>query len=374
MIKAVYLKLLSRDTSDALILILKSSIDFGFKPFADLLIICLAKIEIIKCLILGSEIKHEIIDGLTKAFLDMQVNLMAIENLSSLYDHTMSQACAECIESVILKLLDLVILYHESKEVFFKDFAEIRASLEIFDSDLLHYFQNIKSSSNLTRCSTNTIPSSKKLKKRRRVSFINPKNKPRSNNIFIITKINKREEEDLSTLRQTSSWVSNKSKRQENVPAFSFRILDEEEIDMKIKTNTLKHKKNFKLSSIKSFKFHFMKRENIDKKVIKKLLKELNSKRHSSQTIAQTLDLLDEIGLPPTEHNGTYYKSLNTSFMLLLFSVKDLKELYEDFIDNNLHEVVKLISNTYNVSDKEELSMLSTYLKNLGRIFSHYSK
>lgn len=369
-IKGLYHTLLSRDTSQAFILISESSNGINFRPFADLLLFCIAKIELIKNLILGNNFKQDMLEGFTKVFAGIENNFRAIESLSFLYEQSLSSIYADCIDSVIIKLLNLIILYHDSKEIFFKEFADIRTTLSIFDLELLEYVKNIKSSSSITQCSTGSLVSQKKILKMKK----KPRSKPKDKAIFIIEKVDNREDESTLIKTISSAEIENnnlilcKTRSTELV----LKQLDDNEIDITISSNMLKRKKNVKLSSIKSFRFRQMKRENIDKKVIKMFIRELQNQRKDSIYIASALNHINEIGLPPTNHKGIHYKSFNTSFMLLIFSVKGLKEIYDNFIESNLEHVVNVISDTYNVSDKEELNLLSKYLKNVGRIFSHY--
>lgn len=347
-----------RDTSAAFLLIASSKTAIIFKPFANLIHLCIAKIELIKTLVYQSNFEEDIQEEMNKAFHIVDYDFEAIHKLALIFDHSVSGIYQDSIEWIIEKLVKSIIQYVCCKEIFLIEFSDERESLKSFDSKMLEHIQRVMPKSavlGIGKICVNRIKSQK--------------NELRSSStIFTIKKIGKSE---LLTFRKESSSSEAESYFAHYFSSSMYNT-KETQSEMEVEPNTFKKKKNVKLSLIKSFKFKQLKRENIDKKVIKRFLKELDCNKPNSEQAAEAFDQIISIGAPPTQHKDVFYKSFNTSYMILLFTVNGAKELYEAFIKKSIYEMIKLISSTYSITDYDEIEMLRRYLRSIGIIFGQY--
>ena len=145
-----------------------------------------------------------------------------------------------------------------------------------------------------------------------------------------------------------------------------------------INNNKLTKVKNTKLSVLKKFNFKFVKRENIDKKIIRKFRKYLEEKPRNNYEIPinnySFIDSFQQNKLfpPMTTEDGIVFKSFNTSYMIWLFTQNNTLYYYNEFIQNNLLDSVKLIVNTFKVTDKTEIGLIRNYLLLMGKVYSNF--
>lgn len=146
---------------------------------------------------------------------------------------------------------------------------------------------------------------------------------------------------------------------------------DSDECSLKSKETK---QKNVKLISLKNVSFKTIKRENIDKKNIRKFKRyvALRMKQNSCQT-----EFLHRFStnllFPPFTFEDCTFKSFNTSYIVWLFSHKELVNLYEEYIDISLDKMMEFLSSTLDMKDPGELEILKIYLKNMATIFSNLS-
>lgn len=132
--------------------------------------------------------------------------------------------------------------------------------------------------------------------------------------------------------------------------------------------NTSACYKKVVLPSIKSFNFRILKRENINKMVISKFKKHLTalpSNTESGETVFKFLS----IGFPPCEYKGNIFRSFNTKYLQLLFSISGIKPLFEEFMLNSSETIHSNLCSSYNVNLEEEVRILHKYLKEFVDIF-----
>lgn len=135
-----------------------------------------------------------------------------------------------------------------------------------------------------------------------------------------------------------------------------------------------KTKKNTKLNSLKNFTFKHLKKENIDKKTLRKFRKYLSVrlKQVDSQFISKLiLDFANGLMFPPFTLQDISFKSFNSSYLIWLFSNKEIFEFFEEYIELSLNKLVEFLIYTFKVDDKEEICTLENYLKQMALIYSN---
>jgi len=152
---------------------------------------------------------------------------------------------------------------------------------------------------------------------------------------------------------------------------------DKELPQIDYETNKLNKIKNCKLSSLKSFNFKSFKRENMDKRIIRRFRKyiELQIKQNENTNYNYCFNSFIEKKLfPPfTLEYGVSFKSFNTSYMLWLFSQKDIPKAFDDFILTTLVSCVDMIVKSFNVSDIAEVGMIRNYLLSMSKVYCQFS-
>ena len=148
-------------------------------------------------------------------------------------------------------------------------------------------------------------------------------------------------------------------------PPFLIRKIDKvlnRELSTALRTKKIIKIKNMKVSSVRCFEFKYLKRENIDKAIIRKFFKLL---KNTSCDSTKREGILNEFTisklLPPFKYKSIEFKTVNTSYLVWLFSHAEIREEYQkvshllvdnllDTITNEEHfnhdkEVVKIYVN-----------------------------
>lgn len=138
--------------------------------------------------------------------------------------------------------------------------------------------------------------------------------------------------------------------------------------------------KNTKFNIMKNINFKFLKRENVDKKTLTKfkIFLRLNYK---SKNI-NLPDIINDYCLnkitPPfckLDYNNykkkIAFKSLNTSYLIWLFSYNEIYNLYEEFVECELINTVEFIINSFKINDLKEVELLTYYIKLIGKFYSN---
>lgn len=135
-----------------------------------------------------------------------------------------------------------------------------------------------------------------------------------------------------------------------------------------------KAKKHTKLNSLKNFTFKYLKKENIDKKTLRKFRKYLcvRIKQLDPQMVSKViLDFSNSLMFPPFTFQDISFKSFNSSYLIWLFSNKEIYDLFEEYIELSLNKLVEFLVHTFKVEDKEEITTLEQYLKKMAIIYSN---
>ena len=153
-------------------------------------------------------------------------------------------------------------------------------------------------------------------------------------------------------------------------------------ISINSKSSTKSYKSDLrKKKIIKEFKFKQLKRENVDKKILRKFKKFLKHKlKDKTDNEVKNYIKNNEFWpeyiknnlMPPFsyEKENISFKSFNTQYLCWFFEHKFALELFNIFIKNNYDDLLQLIENTYNLSEKaDDFILLKTYLNTMPLIY-----
>ena len=153
-------------------------------------------------------------------------------------------------------------------------------------------------------------------------------------------------------------------------------------ISINSKSSTKSYKSDLrKKKIIKEFKFKQLKRENVDKKILRKFKKFLKHKlKDKTDNEVKNYIKNNEFWpeyiknnlMPPFsyEKENISFKSFNTQYLCWFFEHKFALELFNIFIKNNYDDLLQLIENTYNLSEKaDDFILLKTYLNIMPLIY-----
>lgn len=140
-----------------------------------------------------------------------------------------------------------------------------------------------------------------------------------------------------------------------------------------------------KFPLLRAFRPKYTKRENIDKKILRKFKLYLKDRMRN-----KTLDLengdknfwimfINGNNFPPMKYTDANteetveFKSFNSKFLVWLFSKKGAVDYYQQFVQDRAVTVLDTLVTDYKISEKDDISQLENYIKNLSVIFQENS-
>lgn len=98
----------------------------------------------------------------------------------------------------------------------------------------------------------------------------------------------------------------------------------------------------------------------------------INRTIHCSYSKDSIIKFISGNLIPPFRHNHEYYSSFSTKYLIFLFSQDDIKDSYNEFIENIGEAFIKLIIDKYDVKNKQIriIESLRYYIENLNNIYN----
>ena len=140
------------------------------------------------------------------------------------------------------------------------------------------------------------------------------------------------------------------------------------ELDNAIKNKEIKKIKNMKVSSVKCFEYKILKRENIDKTIIRKFFKHHKKTYFSYPKTGFFYEFMKNKLVPPFEYQSVVFKTINTSYMVWLFSHAEIREEYYKINHLLIDKVLDTISTAEEYKNDREI--LKIYVDKLPQVYS----
>ena len=138
----------------------------------------------------------------------------------------------------------------------------------------------------------------------------------------------------------------------------------------KLKDNKLVGLKTSKLTIMNSFNFIEFKRERLDKIIYREFMSFLHNYEIEHDDFVETL-ILNKNKFPFVI-NGKEFKSINTSFLVFIFSSDYLASLFESYISNHMNQISSKIKSKFNKDVSSAYNdQLKFYLMNYAKIYSN---
>ena len=120
---------------------------------------------------------------------------------------------------------------------------------------------------------------------------------------------------------------------------------------------------------LKLYKFKYFKRENIDKKLIRSL--KLYLRKYSNRFKSTFIDqfLANKYTTPCIVNDELQFNSINYKYLKWLFSYKEIRDAFQEFVDDELEQFVYSMASNYGVSYKDDLSCLRTYINDFTSLY-----
>lgn len=371
-IEGILIELANKDVFSACNMLLLSKDVIHYTPLYEQLLICTGKLEVLNNIVAQSSDEFEASkQRLQSLYLslcrDFEITEKCLNILFFSFQPSTKDYYDSCISSIIQVVSELIWSYSQSNEVFQFEYAKCDAKvLTDFDLEIiksLYLFQPFKKNElrffvdfDITKSKACAISNDKSALTR---------------NIFNIKKKSlKAEIVSAAPLSVASSTEVSSCPNSQSISQLSMNYLPKFEIEA---ISQFEDKRILlKPSTLKTFKFVDIKRESIDKKVMRKFMNVL-SKSHATHYEGERkriVECLKAIGSPPTVVDGKPYKSFNTSYMLLLFSITGLKDLYDLFLKDRLQEVLGSIYTSYGIAKVESKLVIEKYVLDIGNIFT----
>lgn len=375
-IKSFLIGLVCKDISTSFNILLVAGDLILYTPLYHQLLICAGKLEAINNIVAQCSAKFDAsmlrLQSLySRLCRDFHVTANCLNYLYFQYEQAMKPYYSRCISAMIQVMSELVWSYFQSSEVFQFEYAKCDASIITqFDIELAKCIFSLKQPLLKNELRSNEefdcfegfeadISRSKVNEKSKRYALI-----PGQSVFKIIKKSISTDDESLKLSTEASN--SSSSVSQSISPVSSSKLFKVQAIS---DSPHVSKRKLFKLLSLKDYKFVEIKRESIDKKVMRKFISVLNKSKHEYSDKKEIVDQLKDYGLPPTVVNGKAYKSFNTSYMLLVFSIDGIKELYDAYIQDKLQEVLSSVYCSYSIQNNESKSIIERYVLDIGNLF-----
>ena len=113
---------------------------------------------------------------------------------------------------------------------------------------------------------------------------------------------------------------------------------------------------------LKQYRFRYFKRENIDKRLISSLKSYIskNSNRFKSTFIDEFR--MNVYSTPCVVDNELKFNSMNYKYIKWLYSHKEIRDVLQEFVNDELDQFVKSMASNYGVSYKDDLRCLRAYI------------
>ena len=137
----------------------------------------------------------------------------------------------------------------------------------------------------------------------------------------------------------------------------------------KFKFSTYRSSKKYDEKRLKQYKFRFLKRKSIDKKLITSLKYYL--RKHLNRFKSTIIDefLMNKYATRCVINNELRFNSINYKYLKWLFSHKEIRDAYQEFINDELDLFVYKIASNYGVSYKDDLSCLRSYINDYACLY-----
>ena len=129
------------------------------------------------------------------------------------------------------------------------------------------------------------------------------------------------------------------------------------------------NKMNFSKRYLKYLVKKFLKRENIDKKIIRKYRKFIQKSVKGKVNSEVILNFIKGNIIPPFKIDDIEFKSINTNYIIWLFSHEEMHFWYSEFHEEFLDKLVNILTSKYNVNEEDEIELLKCYIINLNKIY-----